>query len=272
MLSRLETAKFVINPKNPRSLFKYRKFDQNALQNLINDKVWLAAPGSFNDPFDCQINIDRKHSDEEIQAYLNFNSESQGDTKRYTLEEIPKEREFYESELNRLDNGVRNAGIFSLSTTPFEPLMWAHYADEHRGFCIEYERSQDNDLNADNCFKVEYGKPIFPILRGLDYFKAPDDEVMKILTYKAKSWRYENEWRFVQMWKTPPELKERSYRLKAHILSISFGVRMQRREALTIIKIFRNDTRIKFYRMSIIPEQFALKAILYRFSAEEFDL
>lgn len=145
--------------------------------------------------------------------------------------------------------------------------MWAHYADEHHGFCIEYERNQDNDLNISNCFKVEYSNSILPNLRGLDYFKAPEDVLIKILTCKANNWHYEKEWRFIQM-----DPKERSHQLKARILSISFGVRMQPREALTIIKIFRDyNTEIKFYRMSIIPEKFALKANLYRFSEEELD-
>lgn len=39
---------------NPASLFKYRGFDRFALQGLIDDKIWLAAPNTFNDPLDCK--------------------------------------------------------------------------------------------------------------------------------------------------------------------------------------------------------------------------
>ncbi|MDD5057737.1 MAG: DUF2971 domain-containing protein [Sideroxydans sp.] len=261
-----------IDLENPRTLFKYRAFDHRAMQSLIDNKIWLAIPESFNDPFDCRFYIDRLHSDEELLNHLNFCAENRGDTKRYTLEDIPQERPHFENILTELENGVQNAGAFCLSATPFEPLMWAHYADGHRGFCIEYERRQDNDLRAGSCLRVSYDEPILPTFRGLDFFSNGKEILMNIFKYKSKSWSYEKEWRFLRMWKTSPDTEVRSYRLNARILSISFGLRMPRRDALTVIRVLRYCTGIEFYQMSAVPEQLALTAVPFEFSEEELDI
>jgi Protein of unknown function (DUF2971) len=258
-----------IDFENPCSLFKYRAFDRNALQTLIDAKVWIAAPKSFNDPFDCRFYIYREHSDEELLAHLNDCAESRGDTRRFTLEDIPQERPHFKRALATLEEGVRNAGLFCLAATPFEPLMWAHYADGHRGFCIEYERRPDNDLGASGCSKVIYVDPTFPIFRGLDFFRQPEDVLRGILTCKAGSWSYEHEWRLIRMWRASPG--ERSYRLNARILSIYFGLRMPRRDALTVIRVLRHCTGIEFYEMVTPQERLALQAAPFRFSEEELD-
>ena len=37
------------------SLYKYRQISENSLESLLNEKLWVAQPSSFNDPFDCSI-------------------------------------------------------------------------------------------------------------------------------------------------------------------------------------------------------------------------
>lgn len=258
-----------IDFENPCSLFKYQAFGRNALRSFIDDKIWLADRESFNDPFDSMCYINRKHSDEELLAHLNDCTQSRDDAKGFTLKDIPQERLNYEQMLNVLEEGVRNAGIFCLSATPFEPLMWAHYANGHRGFCIEYERKAGNDLGESGCLKVIYDDPAFTIFSGLDFFRKPEDVLQRILTYKARSWQYEHEWRLIRMWKGSPG--ERYYRLNARILSISFGLKMPRRDALTVIKTLRHLKEIKFYQMAVIQERLALQVIPFHFSEEELD-
>lgn len=38
-----------------------------------------------------------------------------------------------------LDSELGNEGVLTLSATWKSGLMWSHYADEHRGICIEYD-------------------------------------------------------------------------------------------------------------------------------------
>lgn len=189
------------------------------------------------------------------------------ETKRFTLEEIPQERSNLEGILARLRKSVRNAGICCFVATPFDPSMWAHYADGHRGFCIEYQRTLENDLGSDGCCRVEYVDQAFSMFAGLDFFKQPIPVLKRILASKADSWCREREWRLIRMWDTVPS--DRGYRLDARIESVIFGLRMPRRDALTIVRLLRKIEDIQFFEMTTLQEKLALIPMPFRFSDDE---
>lgn len=47
-----------------KHLYKYYAYNENSLSVLINKKIWLAKPKSFNDPFDSDINFEDNIEDE----------------------------------------------------------------------------------------------------------------------------------------------------------------------------------------------------------------
>ncbi len=187
-------------------LYKYCAFTQNTLQSLIDNKVWLAKPESFNDPFDCKFPKVKEYSDDELLAHLNYCAESQNKQKLYTLEYIKeKGRAEYLDILEKHKRTFTNSGVFSLSAAkPYEHLMWAHYGDKHYGLCIEFERTTVNELRSDSCLKVNYIEPKDFIISMTEDFLGTDEAkekaVTKILTSKAINWRYEREWRVIKLW------------------------------------------------------------------------
>ena len=68
-------------------------------------------------------------------------------------------------------------GIYSLSRTPLDELMWAHYGNSHASFCIEYDLDR-LILEARTMWDVVdvayYEDPQTLILH--DIAKAPDTE------------------------------------------------------------------------------------------------
>lgn len=56
-ISELEKKNDYIS-KTPKTLFKYRKFDEYSFDMIENEYVYLAPAGSLDDPFDCLTNID----------------------------------------------------------------------------------------------------------------------------------------------------------------------------------------------------------------------
>lgn len=93
--------------------------------------------------------------------------------------------------------------IGSLCTDYRNPLMWAHYADSHKGFCIEFDCSEEIGKN---------NLPLFPVLYSKDMVKMPwkcclkpegtkDPEfsarLIKAALTKDDVWKYENEWRIL---------------------------------------------------------------------------
>ncbi len=111
-----------IDRDNPRSLFKYSRFDHYALSNLINRAIWLADPQSFNDPFDTLFLFDESFTDVELATHLNDCAASRGEPTNYTPETARKHRPMMLECLAEVRTRIAACGITSLSATPFEIL------------------------------------------------------------------------------------------------------------------------------------------------------
>ena len=94
--------------------------------------------------------------------------------------------------------------IGCLSQAYNNALMWAHYSDCHKGFCIEYDFSTlDFEQNQLLFFPVIYSdtRPSIPWEAGFaSSSKNPIKYLypfMRLLLTKDSSWSYENEWRIL---------------------------------------------------------------------------
>jgi len=120
-------------------LYKYRAYNANSLSILINRKIWLARPESFNDPFDCNIKFKSEINSAAFSMYLDRTGRTSGNTS-IDHEIFLKGLEAFRTE------DIAKFGVFSMSQKKDNILMWSHYADQHHGFCIEFVRSPDNLL------------------------------------------------------------------------------------------------------------------------------
>ena len=94
--------------------------------------------------------------------------------------------------------------IGCLCTNYKNKLMWSHYADSHKGFCIEYDYS---DLVVDDHtvlpLPVIYSdeRPLISWKAALDNSPENVEEAVvqftKGLLTKDNIWSYENEWRIL---------------------------------------------------------------------------
>jgi hypothetical protein len=89
-----------------------------------------------------------------------------------------------------------NVGILSLSEIPDHELMWAHYADTHRGFvlCFDEQHSFFNRRRSEN--------DEFYFVRKVHYSDDPAVSLATIdgdalLVTKGTKWSYEKEWRML---------------------------------------------------------------------------
>ena len=107
-------------------------------------------------------------------------------------------------------------------------LMWSHYADGHRGFCLEFNR---NIKPFSNAVKVDYSSGfhafnIGEILSGDITYKV---EMLKL---KVERWKYEKELRIIEDEKTD------SIEFPIECLTgIYFGIAMppERKRILTVL-------------------------------------
>src|SRR5262249_3461497 len=72
-------------------------------------------------------------------------------------------------------------------------LMWSHYADNHKGYCVEFEAT-DHTLVFGRAQRVSYSD-VYP---EINFYNTPGDEKVR-LTFLTKftDWQYEREWRIL---------------------------------------------------------------------------
>lgn len=101
-------------------------------------------------------------------------------------------------------------GICSLAEFPNIQKMWERYADNHNGYCVEYDVS--NYGHNDNIFKVIYDNNrdinavravVFPFVGSCietasrNHYKTDKSNYFKLFLSKFEKWSYQNEWRIV---------------------------------------------------------------------------
>lgn len=201
-------------------LFKYLHPDR--IDVLENKSIRFSQPLAFNDPFEFKPVISDIVSGEFFQAYLEEHLESIAD------EQLLKLPSSYRAVVNKqqLKDLIQNQfagnsalftdllkksakqvstvfsaqsnemiGVLSLTEKNDNLLMWSHYADSHRGFCIGFD-SNHPFFNQKRSEKDE-----FYHLRKVVYLsRRPSKSMMDmdgtdLLLLKSDVWDYEQEWR-----------------------------------------------------------------------------
>jgi hypothetical protein len=195
--------KKLIRKKNERDiprLYKYSNIE-GACASLKNLTLRFKAPNQFNDPFEFSVGGIEEATDDQIKLFYQ---------KEGIPEDTPTENfnDFFKSEGQKIlakQADVLNACIrvSCFSTNILNILMWAHYAEEHKGIVIEYDvnrilrRCMDNDMSI-GLQEVEYSN-IKPKIKNLLIItdQERNKEMAKIAGTKSNDWRYEKEWRLI---------------------------------------------------------------------------
>lgn len=119
------------------------------------------------------------------------------------LEPIEKVKKSFATMEQQLNGSLYSLfKVCCLCTSNKNRLMWSHYADSHKGICIEYDFSEC--LGADcQPMPVYYSnaRPKFPWKVAVDHSPEIQREAtihfMDALLTKDEAWSYENEWRLL---------------------------------------------------------------------------
>ena len=117
-------------------------------------------------------------------------------------------------------------GVLSLTEMSNDMLMWAHYANSHKGYCLELDATVPPLSLA---YRVSYADER-PIFRIFDQNRL--DIIQRALLHKAKFWENEREWRVVTTAKT----RQLIFPAKA-LKSIIFGASMEDEDELALRSI-----------------------------------
>jgi hypothetical protein len=155
--------------------------------------LWVQLVGSFfpglNDPFECIVpsfldtpsDILRSFLEEKVREFR----------PGLTCDQIREGAAAIDLERLRQDmqNDVDKVGILSLTERRDDLLMWSHYANSHRGLCLEF---------ATSIYEVFFGRTQPVVYSGersiFDPREPETKRVENVVLTKSKHWTYELEW------------------------------------------------------------------------------
>ncbi len=192
-----------------RKLYKYRAINSFTEEIIRDNKLYFANAKELNDPFDCRPVMTFSGIEEEYIEYLNDYHRHNGSPKLTNAEQYKVRqscRALYDALEVANEQLTQNCGVCSMSELNNITMMYSHYADSHRGLCLEFTVPEDNDIGE--LKPVEY-LDTFPEINQKDLPNAFDPqtddavvgawaEKLYTRTYfsKASTWAYEREWRW----------------------------------------------------------------------------
>lgn len=253
----------------PEILYKYRDWNDNYHQGLLKEnELFLASAGQFNDPFDVSLpfryreadltpenlflkliesakNMHPDYSDQQLH-HMCFERQNSG-----AFDDGQYWREHHEGFKERMHAIF---GIVSLTTKNDNLLMWSHYANSHRGFCI--------GLDSEMVFN-EVGGTITPVFYDetfpeIPLFGNPVAGMIQILATKSTHWGYEDEYRLMKInaAKSTVTLPDEAFK------EIILGLNMNEDSRKEIIQLVRaRFPNMKIYQSQMNEDEFKVNII-----------
>jgi len=184
-------------------LYHYERFKPEYLRTTLKEhRIYCSNTTDLNDPWDCRPWFaveDQNEIEEFIRWFLSVTpsapfSDAEVEATKQRIRIDPA----YRSELvQQISASFANIiperwKIYCLTPVPDSTLMWSHYADDHRGVCLEF--------GTDN--------PIIGIALCVDYRRSYPDWAPHIvanagaantLLTKSDDWSYEKEYRIIAL-------------------------------------------------------------------------
>ncbi|HEX2878412.1 MAG TPA: DUF2971 domain-containing protein [Polyangiaceae bacterium] len=246
----------------PSRIFKYRTFNAYALENLRQSRLWMSPPADFNDPFDSSISVDLEPS---LLAELTKTADSPEIVSEHDI--IARAAQLTRELSTDLSGSHQNAlKVCSFTTSSASLVMWAHYADYHRGFCLEYDVATLSANHRRLLFPVSYADDRFSLTEHFMQFSAPGAthdpnspfaQHLPALAAVRKSphWEYESEWRILVVDGNRPGGRLLPMPTPVGLYA---GARIHA-DALTVLRSIASERSIPCFQMKLSSTHFALE-------------
>lgn len=153
----------------PESIFRYRSGSKNDINALQNDQIWLSNMKCVNDKFEGQLEVTYEN--------MKLNFEFLKDMLKEKIDAV-------------IEQVISSFYIACFCESVLKDNMWSYYANDHKGFCIEY-------------YFNSFEKPqfIFPVVyaesKKIDVDNFDESEMYKSILTKYSDWSKEDEWRII---------------------------------------------------------------------------
>lgn len=219
------------------TLYQFRSNKPYTITNLRENQFTFADPREQNDIVDSPIF-----------AWLDFVLGKEAKYKKH-IQPLKKSFDGY-----KIASFCQDSDKKAIENT----LMWAHYADCHKGFCVQYQlhssdfrRDDQLKLFASRLFKVDYLPQEKCVLDLSDSRTTLSSK--KAYFTKSGDWGYENEVRMVS-YNPFDDTQYPAFKLgsKSNISAIYFGVKCPESTKSDVREALAGRS-VKYYQMEINP-------------------
>jgi len=200
-------------------LYKFRKLDKNAIDILVNRRLYLSSWEILNDPHEAKMLVSQGPG---INYHMNPNA-----LKQYGI---------------KVESCC--ARVCSLSATWSSNLLWSHYAAGQAGIAIGMELP-DHPPGIE-FIEIKYDDSIPTVDPPIDR-KA----ILRALSHKSKEWKYEKEVRLVSF-----ETKN-NYVEGIKITDVIFGLRSTK-DDIELVKNVTRENPVAFWKICHKPGTYQL--------------
>lgn len=249
----------------PAHFYRYRSVREEAAlhveRTVCHNELYFPAAVSFNDPFDCRPTFSSAASPDELKQKVKRLSEDRAwpaldrNQRRFWVRSLRDSKVLAKIQTDNITEITSAMGVLCLSEIADDILMWSHYADSHRGLCLEFDGSAEFFARAQQVvYKTE--RPIINPFLDSQERSVRDKWVIDALLTKAAHWCYEKEWRIVEYASRP-----QVYHFPPTALTgIIIGANMPDTSAAVVASWIRQRrTPVKLYRALVDPMRYALR-------------
>jgi hypothetical protein len=203
------------NLSKPSRIFKYTSFEIG--ESIISNKcLKFTNPKSFNDPFDC--NFDSVYFDVSEKLDSRVENDIEVLRKGFPNDVLTNDllsQAYEKTQKNKKDG----CAVCCFSLNQNNNLMWAHYANNHKGICLEFDYTLSLEEVIDVRIDIQ-GCINYDLDEKVNYCTDKIRGMRNIFLNKSSSWRYEEEFRLLIL------DEEGIYHYKPKFLkSVVFGLR-----------------------------------------------
>ena len=219
--------------------YAYRSTNKYLLDAFRDEKLSMSSPTTFNDPFDCPI----------LELWNQYGDDL-SKLMREVYQDCLKITCFVKNTkvLPDYDKDHNPVWVSKHTNDPEEylnELMWAHYANNHKGVCIKYHFQNDMTKFANKSKKqIAYFRDI-EYTSDMDvYRKNGAINLQDAFFVKGKAWEYENELRLLA-YTSDGSGKYASVDAKNSIAAVYFGLKCPKRTRTIIMNILKGHKWVK---------------------------
>ena len=187
-------------------LYHWERLDLGKVeQTLATNSIYCPNPSQFNDPWDGKPHFntaildDPEENERHVQWAVGLFRKQQPPLPEQEIARreaiLRTDRPFAAGVIEQFSGAMAQAiaaqyRVYCLGTDATNQLMWAHYADSHRGVCLEFVV---RDFVMCGALKCEYLED-YPVIK---HYEDETTQILRMVRIKAKVWEYEDEYRLI---------------------------------------------------------------------------